>query len=132
MTRRSIILLITAAAPLAACTVEPETTASAASTAPAAVAAGEAVDCVPTGSIDNTRVHDNRTIDFVMRDGTVYRNTLPVACSPLGFEKRFTYRTTTARLCSSDTITVLQAGGVGAPTCGLGKFVPIRLTANQL
>ena len=131
MTRRPIMLLIAAAvAPLAGCTTEPGTTP--ASRAPAAVAAGEPVSCVSTGSIDNTRVHDDRTIDFVMRDGTVYRNTLPVRCSPLGFEKRFSYRTTSARLCSSDTITVLQSGGVGAPTCSLGEFVPINLTENQL
>ena len=131
MTRRPIMLLIAAAvAPLAGCTTEPGTTP--ASRAPAAAAVGEPVNCVSTGSIDNTRVHDDRTIDFVMRDGTVYRNTLPVSCSPLGFEKRFSYRTTSARLCSSDTITVLQSGGVGAPTCALGQFVPIQLTENQL
>jgi hypothetical protein len=121
--------LLTAMLPLAGCTAEPGTTP--ASNAPAAVAAGEAVDCIPTANIGNTRVHDDRTIDFVMRDGTVYRNTLPVQCNPLGFEKRFAYRTTSARLCSSDTITVLQSGGVGAPTCGLGEFVPVNLTANQ-
>ena len=131
MTRRPIMLLIAAAvAPLAGCTTEPGT--PPASRAPAAAAVGEPVNCVSTGSIDNTRVHDDRTIDFVMRDGTVYRNTLPVSCSPLGFEKRFSYRTTSARLCSSDTITVLQSGGVGAPTCSLGQFVPVNLTENQL
>ncbi|MBN9505582.1 MAG: hypothetical protein J0I69_06100 [Altererythrobacter sp.] len=122
-------LIAAAAASLAGCTAEPASTPR--TNAPAAVAVGEAVDCVSTGEIDDTRVRDNRTIDFVMRDGKVYRNTLPVACSPLGFEKRFAYRTTTARLCSSDTITVLQSGGVGAPTCGLGKFVPVNLKENQ-
>jgi hypothetical protein len=127
--RLATTLLIAAVIPLAACTAEPGTTP--AQNAPAAVAAGDAVDCISTGNIGNTRVHDNRTIDFVMRNGTVYRNTLPVSCGPLGFEKRFAYRTNTARLCSSDTITVLQSGGVGAPTCGLGKFVPVQLTENQ-
>ena len=132
MTHRPIAALLFSAlvAPLAGCAPAPETTAD--SRAPAAVAAGEPVNCVSTGSIDTTRVHDDRTIDFVMRDGTVYRNTLPVSCGPLGFEKRFAYRTTTARLCSTDTITVLQSGGVNGPTCGLGEFVPVRLTANQL
>lgn len=132
MTHRPIAALLFAAttASLAGCTTEPRSTP--ASRAPAAVAAGEPVNCVSTGSIDTTRVHDDRTIDFVMRDGTVYRNTLPASCGPLGFEKRFAYRTTTARLCSTDTITVLQSGGVNGPTCGLGEFVPVRLTANQL
>jgi hypothetical protein len=123
-------LIAATAVSLAGCTAEPGTTPS--TNAPAAVAAGEAVDCISTGSIGNTRVQDNRTIDFVMRDGTVYRNTLPVSCTPLGFEKRFAYRTNSARLCSDDTITVLQSGGVGAPTCGLGKFVPVRLKENQV
>jgi len=129
MSHRSIMLLLGPAAALAGCAPAPET-APEASRAPAAVAAGEAVDCVNTGEIRNSRVHDNRTIDFEMRNGTVYRNTLPVSCSPLGFERRFTYRTTTSRLCSTDTITVLQSGGVGAPTCGLGEFVPVRLTGS--
>lgn len=129
MSHRHTALLLLAVASLAGCTAEPETSPSA-SRAPAAVAAGEPVNCVSTGSIDDTRVHDDRTIDFVMRDGTVYRNTLPVACGPLGFERRFAYRTTTSRLCSTDTITVLQSGGVGQPTCGLGEFVPVRLTGD--
>jgi hypothetical protein len=127
--RLATVLLIAAGIPLAGCTAEPGTTPV--RDAPAAVAAGEAVNCISTSSIDNTRVRDDRTIDFMMRDGTVYRNTLPVSCGSLGFEKRFAYRTNTARLCSTDTITVLQSGGVGAPTCGLGKFVPVKLTQNQ-
>jgi hypothetical protein len=129
--RLATATLIAAAIPLAGCTTEPRTT-PANSNAPAAVAAGEPVDCISTGGIGNTRVQDDRTIDFVMRDGTVYRNTLPTRCTPLGFEKRFANRTSSARLCSSDTITVLQSGGVGAPTCGLGKFVPVNLTENRV
>jgi hypothetical protein len=121
--------LLAATASLAACTAQPETT-PAASKAPAAVAVGEPVDCVSTGEIDDTKVHDDRTIDFRMRDGTIYRNTLPVSCNPLGWEKRFAYRTINSRLCSTDTITVLQSGGVGGPTCGLGEFVPVRLTGG--
>jgi len=131
MTNRLIALsLVTAtAAALAGCAPEPGTTPH--NNVPAATVAGEPENCVSTNSISNTVVHDNRTIDFVMRGGKVYRNTLPVACSPLGFEKRFAYRTSTSQLCSTDTITVLQSGGVGAPTCGLGKFVPVTLTPNE-
>jgi hypothetical protein len=133
MTDRLIVLsLVTAgAAALAACTPAPET-ATPRNSVPAAEIAGEPENCVQTTSISNTVVHDNQTIDFVMRGGKVYRNTLPVACSPLGFEKRFSYRTVNSQLCSTDTITVMQSGGVGGPTCGLGKFVPVNLTQNQV
>jgi len=129
MTVRLFAAALLAAATLGGCTAPPPGT-SAASPAPAAVALGAGVDCISTSSIDNTVVHDDRTIDFRMRDGTVYRNTLPVSCNPLGWEKRFSYRTQTSRLCSSDTITVMQSGGVGAPTCSLGQFVPVRVTGS--
>ena len=124
------LLFAAAAAALAGCIAQPRTTPD--SRAPAAVAAGEPVNCISLSSISNTQVHDDRTIDFVMRNGTIYRNTLPVSCSSLGFERRFAYRTTLSQLCSTDTITVLQSGGVNGPSCGLGQFVPVRLTANQL
>lgn len=125
MCERQTALLFLAAASLAGCAAEPESAPP--TRAPAAVAIGDPVDCVSTSLIQNTRVHDDRTIDFVMRNGTIYRNTLPTSCPGLGFEERFGYRTTLGRLCSSDTITVLQSGGRG-PICGLGEFVPIRLT----
>lgn len=96
---------------------------------PAARAVGEAVSCISTNQIRNTRVHDDRTIDFEMTGGKVYRNTLPYKCSRLGFEEAFTYETSTSRLCNTDIIYVLEstAGEVrrGAG-CGLGKFIPIE------
>ena len=83
-------------------------------------------DCVELSRIRESRVVDDSTIDFVLRDGRVLRNTLPNRCPQLGFEKAFTYSTSLSRLCSVDIITVIiQGGGVrtGA-SCGLGKFVP--------
>jgi hypothetical protein len=93
---------------------------------PTAVAAGPAVDCVQTSLIDNTRVYGDSTIDFHMRNGVIYRNTLPHSCPNLGFDERFGYKTTTGQLCSIDTITVLPTGSsIPGPTCGLGKFQPV-------
>jgi len=89
--------------------------------------AGPPVDCVDIIRIRNTRVLDDRTIDFEMTDGKVLRNTLPHQCPSLGFEESFSYSTSLSRLCSVDTITVLQqAGGIhrGA-SCGLGQFQPV-------
>jgi hypothetical protein len=87
---------------------------------------GKAEDCIPLRSIRNTRVRDDRTIDFYMNNGKVYRNTLPYACSGLGYEERFGYATSLPQLCSVDIITVLRTPPIpiGAP-CGLGKFQPI-------
>jgi len=82
---------------------------------------GKAVPCVQTYRIDETRVRDSQTIDFVMKGGQVYRNRLPYSCSNLGFEESFAYSTPTQELCSSDAITVIPHGG----TCGLGLFQPV-------
>jgi hypothetical protein len=130
MTKRPIAVssLIAAVTALAACTAEAGADSTADIEAPAAVAVGEPVRCIQTSLISNTRVHDDRTIDFQMRNGTTYRNTLPYRCSSLGFQERFGYKTTIGRLCSTDTITVLQSGGINGPTCGLGEFVPVRIS----
>jgi hypothetical protein len=120
--------LAAAVAALGACAAETDTTADI--RAPAATAIGEPVSCIQTNTIRGTRVHDDRTIDFEMTNGRTYRNTLPIRCSGLGFEERFAYKTTIGRLCSTDTITVLQSGGINGPTCGLGEFVPVQLTGS--
>ena len=115
---------LAAVAALAACAAETDTTAEI--RAPAAAAVGEPVNCIQTSRISNTRVHDDYTIDFEMLGDQVYRNTLPNGCPQLGFDKRFAYEVNSSRLCSDDTITVLQSGGGRGVTCGLGEFVPIR------
>ena len=129
MTKRLAAPILLAAGALAGCAAEADTTAEI--RAPAAVAVGEPESCISTSRIDTTRVHDDHTIDFVLTDGTIYRNTLPTGCSGLGFEERFGYETTIGRLCSTDTITVLRSGGINGPTCGLGEFVPVRYTETE-
>ena len=99
---------------------------------PAATPAGKPVDCVELNQIRETRVRDDQTIDFILRNSKVYRNTLPYSCPQLGFEDGFSYSTSLSRLCSVDTITVLlHLGGIqrGA-TCGLGQFQPVNLTGG--
>jgi hypothetical protein len=99
--------------------------------APAVVAAGQPVDCVRVGDILQTKVYDDRTIDFMMRNGTRYRNTLDSRCPDLGREQRFAYKITTGNLCSVDTITVLiQGSSIPGPTCGLSEFVPVKLAGR--
>lgn len=97
--------------------------------APAVVAAGQPVNCVRVADILETKVYDDQTIDFVMRNGTRYRNTLASRCPDLGREKRFGYKVTTGNLCSVDTITVLvQGSSLPGPTCGLSQFAPVTIS----
>jgi hypothetical protein len=94
---------------------------------------GEPVDCILISQILQTRVLDDQTIDFVMRNGDVFRNTLPNRCPQLGFEEAFGYQTSIPQLCSVDIITVVQTGGGprrGA-SCGLGRFQPTKSAEAQ-
>jgi hypothetical protein len=126
--RMTTVSALLAAAAVTACTQTAHTDSAIASPAPAAVALGPAVDCVHVADISQTKVYDDRTIDFIMKNRTRYRNTLADRCPDLGSEKRFTYKITTGNLCSVDTITVLPTGSsIPGPTCGLGPFVAVRL-----
>ena len=91
--------------------------------------------CVIVSSIDQTEAVDDQTIIFYMRGRAVYRNQLPRECPGLERENRIAYETRTSRLCSSDTITVLEDAGLGGFdrlgglrrgfTCRLGEFMPM-------
>ncbi|HSC14166.1 MAG TPA: DUF6491 family protein [Gammaproteobacteria bacterium] len=85
-------------------------------------------DCVIVSRIDQTDAIDDQNIIFRMRGDRVYRNTLPRKCPGLARENRIAYSTVASRLCSIDTITVLEDLGVGLRpgfTCRLGEFVPL-------
>ncbi|WP_338468592.1 hypothetical protein RXV95_00030 [Novosphingobium sp. ZN18A2] len=97
---------------------------------PAARSVGEAVSCIPLAQLRESIVRDDRTIDFRMTGGRVYRNVLPYSCSGLGFERAFSYATSLSQLCSTDIIHVLQTVGgrvQPAAACGLGQFQPVEL-----
>jgi hypothetical protein len=90
-------------------------------------------DCILASSIDETDAVDDQNIIFHMRGQRAYRNHLPRKCPGLERENRISYKLTgTRRLCSTDTITVLEesvfGGGIGFRegfTCRLGEFVPL-------
>lgn len=117
---------------LTACSTNMESE-SATSKAPAARVVGDPRACIPINQINESTVHDNQTIDFRV-GGQTYRNTLPLSCPSLGFEKSFTYKTSLSQLCNTDVIFVLRntAGSLerGAG-CGLGMFVPVELEKNR-
>lgn len=88
--------------------------------------AGKPVNCIQSSSIRETRVRDDKTIDFYMLGGQVYRNTLPQSCPELGFEERFGYTTSINQLCSVDIIHVIHSTPpMRGASCGLGAFQPI-------
>jgi hypothetical protein len=90
--------------------------------------AGEPVNCISIRQIDSTKVLGNNVIDFKMRGGKVYRNTLPYSCPSLMSEDRFSYKTSLSQLCSVDIVRVLHNYGGGLQEgagCGLGKFQPM-------
>ncbi|WP_017670414.1 hypothetical protein [Blastomonas sp. AAP53] len=97
---------------------------------PPAEVVGEPVSCINLSQIRSSEVRDDRTIDFVMSGGRVYRNELPQQCGSLGFDRAFTYSTSLTQLCNVDIITVLQNVGGGfnrGASCGLGEFTPVKL-----
>ena len=94
-----------------------------ASIAPAVAQYGSGSDvCLDTYYIDSTHVVDAKTIVFKMKDGTKWRNDLPVACNGLLFDG-FTYRLNYPEICSTDhlPITILRSHEV----CQLGGFTKV-------
>lgn len=98
------------------------------------VPAAEApISCISPNMIRSTRVVDDQNIDFIMNNGTVYRNTLSGSCPGLKMEERFAYKISTNQLCSVDIITVLQNFGFGfsqGASCGLGKFQKMQKASS--
>ena len=84
------------------------------------------VSCVEQARIAGTAVRDDRTIDFSLDDGRLLRNRLPQVCQGLS-GSRFIYRSSTERLCSTDTITLVRSDGSARASCGLGSFQEIAI-----
>jgi hypothetical protein len=81
----------------------------------------------PTGSIDHTHVVDPRTILFYMKDGKVWKNTLPTPCPGLLYHG-FSFLTRQDEVCSNaQGIRVIESGEV----CQLGAFTPYAPPATQ-
>ena len=80
--------------------------------------------CLQMPQIRDSNVVDRQTIDFRLRDGSVWRNRLPRSCPGLGFERAFSYTTSIPQLCNVDIIRVVMQGNPGlvGATCGLGRF----------
>ena len=102
---------------------------------PPAVPSGPARNCIALRSIEESRVYDDRTIDFFTRPGrrSAYRVVLPQDCPGLGFEQSFAYETSLSELCSTDIITVLHSSShpLRGASCGLAPFQPVMLAGRR-
>ena len=97
---------------------------------PEAKSVGAPVSCLNLTQIRESRVRSDSVIDFRTNGNKWYRNTLSHSCPSLGFEERFSYRTSLNQLCSTDIIHVLHSYGSGLQRgagCGLGKFEPVEI-----
>jgi hypothetical protein len=95
--------------------------------AASAVPLAPPVDCVERSGISGQVARDDRTLDVTMTDGRLLRNRLPYACEGLGRQSRLLYRTASERVCSTDTIVMIQSDGRPGASCGLGRFQQIAV-----
>jgi hypothetical protein len=132
---RLALLASIAAASLTACSQGDTSTASTTASTPASASAavkvlGPPESCVPLSRVRESKVRDDRTIDFISQEGKVWRNTLPNTCPGLFAQNGFSYKTSLTVLCKSDIIHVLDTTGGGVREgvgCGLGAFTPVEV-----
>lgn len=88
----------------------------------------EPVRCVSMNSIRSTKVLDDQRVLFIQSKDKVFLNRLDRECLGLFRNGTFTYKVQSgarhARLCDTDSITVLETTGRGL-NCGLGLFEPL-------
>jgi len=77
--------------------------------------------CLQSFLISHTSIPDDSTILYHMKDGKIWKNSLPFACPSLRNEGGFTYTSDAAEICSKlITIRVLRSGIF----CEMGQFTP--------
>jgi hypothetical protein len=76
-----------------------------------------ATTCIKNRLIENTKVIDANTLDFHMKDGTIYRSFTHSSCSGLVFSG-FIHRSYNDEICEHETIRILQSHEL----CSLGTF----------
>ncbi|MGY6637976.1 MAG: DUF6491 family protein [Erythrobacter sp.] len=114
---------------LAGCAAGQQDQGDPAAKAPPVKVVGDAQSCIPRSQVRQSVVRSDQIIDFEMRNGKVYRVTMPTRCPGLGFERAFGFETSIDQICGADIIYVLtNIGGAvqrGAG-CGLAPFVPVE------
>ena len=94
----------------------------------------EPLRCLSMTSIRSTVVVDDQRVLFFQGRDRVFLNRLDRECLGLARSGTFTYEVQSgarhARLCSTDSITVLETTGRGL-NCGLGLFEPLSREAAE-
>jgi hypothetical protein len=97
-------------------------------------AIGEPLRCLSMNSIRSTKVVDDTRVLFFQARGKIFLNRLDRECLGLARYGTFEYRVQSgarhARLCDTDSITVIEATGRGL-NCGLGRFEPLSQDAVE-
>lgn len=73
--------------------------------------------CIITTRVQTITYVDERTLNFVMRNGTIYRNHLRARCRIHNYQG-FAYRMMTGHLCKGDMIRAIGH----RQACSLGEF----------
>jgi hypothetical protein len=88
----------------------------------------EPLRCLSMNSIRSTKVVDDQRVLFFQARDKIFLNRLDRECLGLARYGTFTYKVQSgarhARLCDTDSITVLETTGRGL-NCGLGRFEPL-------
>ena len=96
---------------------------------------GKLETCIPLGSIESTKILDDKNILFLTDGGGAYLNELPDRCGPMDRYKAITYDTSLFKLCNTDVVNVMDFNS-SVPklgTCGLGQFeklTPVKRSAK--
>jgi hypothetical protein len=90
---------------------------------PVAALGAKAPGCIRSLDIDHTKVPNDRTILFFMKDGTVWSATLRSDCPELRFNGFEYGPTPPEEICGNmQTIRVLRSGAV----CEIGQLAPAK------
>lgn len=129
MTKRNLIALALVPALLAPLALFARSERPQPEPSPAAQPMGAPVICIPLGQVNDTRIRDDWTIDFVSHGKRAWRNNLRSRCPGLRSANAITYKTSQSQLCTTDIVYVLEnTGGLRrGPACNLGEFVPVEL-----
>lgn len=96
---------------------------------------GDPKRCISSQRLARTKVINDKTVDFTLRNGKVFRNTLLTRCSIIRNNDRFTYQQdSSSRLCKGDKISSLETISDRLQSfglCGLGTFQQIEVEGSE-
>lgn len=86
---------------------------------------------IQLNQVMRTRILDDRTIVFFMRNNKAYVNRMKYDCAGLKHEDRFAYDSFNGLLTSMDKIWVIDDFGRQNTVCGLEEFVEFQRTPKK-